>query len=226
MKTDTITHAKQIWDYLRSFGCCAPSDAIVVCCSYDLRICDFACSLLKDGMADKLLFSGNSGNWTRHLWEEPEAHVFFKRAKANGVDPTKILVEDRATNIGENVFNTRQLMPDAQTITFVTKPNTILRVRLTATIQWPEITIHTACPQFSFPEEVSNVIGLLGVISEMVGDVERIMKYPELGYQAPHELPTEIVQSWKYLIKKGFTHHLMLSNKPDTGDGKLLHLHP
>jgi len=220
MTSETIKNAARIWDYFCSFNSCALSDAIVVCCSYDLRICDYACSLLKDGVAGKLVLSGNSGNWTRHLWDKPEAHVFNERAVALGVDPAQIVFEDRATNIGENIRYTRYLLPAARTVTFVTKPNTILRVRLTVPIQWSGVGFYTACPQFSFPEEVSNVIGLLGIISEMVGDVERILKYPELGYQTPHELPPEVVQSWEYLIRKGFTHHLLPDNRPDAGSGK------
>ena len=215
MTSVTIKNAVRIWDYFSSFNSYASSDAIVVCCSYDLRICDYACSLLRDGVAAKLVFSGNSGNWTRHLWDKPEAHVFSERAAAVGVDPAQIVVEDQATNIGENIRNARHLLPDARTVTFVTKPNTILRVRLTVPIQWPGITFYTACPRFSFPQDVSNVIGLIGVISEMVGDLERIAKYPELGYQIPHVLPPEIVKSWDYLIQKGFTHHLLSAKRPD-----------
>jgi hypothetical protein len=60
-----------------------------------------------------------------------------------------------------------------------------------------------------FPQDVSPVIGLPGIINEMVGDIERIQRYPTLGYQVPHELPQDVLDAWTYLIRQGFTHHLM-----------------
>ena len=41
MQTPTLKNARILWDYLSSFKAVAPSDAIVVCCSYDLRVCDY-----------------------------------------------------------------------------------------------------------------------------------------------------------------------------------------
>jgi hypothetical protein len=43
----------------------------------------------------------------------------------------------------------------------------------------------------------------------MVGDAERIQRYPALGYQAPHELPPDVMKAWQHLIQQGFTHHMM-----------------
>jgi len=209
MTSETLQHAENIWNYLASFSGEKESDAIVVCCSYDLRVCDYACELLKQSLAPKLLFTGKTGNWTRHLWEIPEAQVFRERALTNGINESSIFTEETAGNIGENIARSKELIPDAGTVTFITKPNTILRVKLTIPLQWPEITAYTACPQFEFPKDVSNVIGVFGVINEMVGDIQRIMLYPEQGFQIEHQLPDEVVASWEYLVGRGFTAHMM-----------------
>lgn len=209
MTSSTMKQARRIWDYLASFNDPAPSDAIVVCCSYDLRVCDHACRLLRESLAPRILFSGKSGNWTEHLWDRTEAAVFRDRAIAQGIDPDCILIENEATNIGENLAFSKRLLPEVKTVTFVTKPNTILRVKLTAPLQWPGITTHVACPLLQFPEEISNVVGILGVIHEMVGDLQRIEAYPMRGYQVEHALPTEILESRDYLVAHGFTRHLM-----------------
>jgi len=209
LTSQTATHAKRIWDYLASFSSPARSDVIVLCCSYDLRICDYACGLLRSGLAPKLVFTGKSGNWTQHLWDRPEAQMFRDRALANGVEASQLLTEEEASNIGENIAFTRKLIPDARTVTFVTKPNTILRVKLTAPLQWPDINAHVACPEFRFPEDVSNVIGVFGVIHEMVGDIQRIVTYPEKGFQVAHEIPEDILESWQHLLKQGFDRHML-----------------
>ena len=209
MDTKTIKMASVLWDYMSSYNQAALSDALVVCCSYDLRVCDHACDLIKQGISDTLILSGNTGNWTRHIWSSAEAQIFKKRALKNGIDESRVIVEQEATNFGENVSCSRKLFPLAKTVTFVTKPNAVLRVKLTAEAQWPGIASYVSCPSIVFPQDVSNVVGVLGVINEMIGDIERIQKYPELGFQVPHELPGEVLDAWSYLIGQGFTGHLM-----------------
>ncbi len=217
MPTETLRRAAEIWNYFASFRGVAVSDAIVVCCSYDLRVCDHACDLVAAGVADTLLLSGRHGSWTRHLWSDPEAEVFRERALANGVPENRILLETEATNFGENIAYAKLLLPAARIVTFVTKPNSLLRAKLTAAAQWPEVVAHVSCPDLEFPDEVSEVIGIWGVINEMVGDVERIMRYPDAGYQAEHELPPAIVDDWRFLREAGFTHHSMSDRSPAAG---------
>jgi len=209
LDTLTINKAREIWSYMSDIRSQNKSDAIIICCSYDLRVCDHACELIDSGYSDTLVISGKAGNWTRHIYNEPEAQIFLKRAILNGISKNQILLEPEATNFGENVAFTKALIPHAKTVTFVSKPNSLLRVKLTIEAQWPEIKSYVSCPEIEFPNDVSNVIGVFGAINEMVGDIERIKKYPSLGFQAKHEIPDSIDQAWKYLVAEGFTEHLM-----------------
>ena len=192
---------------MSSFRAREPADALVVCCSYDLRVCDYACQLVREGLAPRLVLTGNLGHWTRHLWNDPEAFVFRERALANGLDRGRILIEDRAANFGENIAFVRALLPEARRITFVTKPNSVLRVALTVPMHWPQVKACVDSPALSFPGEVSQIIGVLGVIHEMVGDVERILRYPARGFQLPHELPPAILHAYHRLSAEGFRLH-------------------
>jgi uncharacterized SAM-binding protein YcdF (DUF218 family) len=209
MHTTALDHAKELWAYLAALRSRAPSDAVVVCCSYDLRVCDYACDLLKQGLAPRLVLSGRTGNWTRFLWNEPEAHVFRDRALANGIHTSQIQLEDRSTNFGENIAFVRELLPDLKRVTFVTKPNAILRVALTVPVRWPEVTAYVDAPPFQFPQDVSNIIGVFGVMHEMVGDVDRVLQYPSLGFQQPHSIPPAVLESWRALVAVGFDRHLL-----------------
>jgi uncharacterized SAM-binding protein YcdF (DUF218 family) len=211
--TSVLEHAARLWAYTSSARDRGPCDAIVVCCSYDLRVCDYACALLKNGLAPRLVLTGKCGNWTRHLWHETEAQVFRARALANGVDASRIHMEVEATNFGENIAFVRALLPELRRVTFVTKPNSVLRVALTVPIQWPEVTAFVDSPPFSFPQDVSNVIGVFGVIHELVGDIDRIVRYPVRGFQVEHRLPPQILESWSRLVQEGFTQHLLPETK-------------
>ena len=209
MKTLTMEKAAEIWSYMSVVKSCGKSDAIVICCSYDLRVYDHACQLIHDGYSKKLVISGKSGSWTQHLWSETEAQVFYERAIANGINENQILLEPNATNFGENIMFSKALIPNAKTVIFVSKPNSLLRVKLVVKELWPEISVYVSCPDIHFPDQVSNIIGVWGVINEMVGDIDRIQVYPKLGYQAEHPLPEKILENWHYLMEHGFTHHLL-----------------
>lgn len=209
MKTVTLNHAARIWSYMASGRARAACDAIVVCCSYDLRVCDYACELLEQGLAPRLAITGFTGNWTKYLWDVPEAHVFRARAIENGVDPGRILIEDRATNFGENIAFMRRLAPQIRRAVFVTKPNSVLRVSLTIPVQWPEVQAFVDSPPLEFPQDVSHIIGVFGVMHEMVGDIDRILQYSSQGFQLAHDIPEQIMESWRHLIDVGFHAHLL-----------------
>ena len=185
------------------------SDAIVICCSYDLRVCDHACDLILKGFSNILVISGKHGDFTKHFWSTTEADVFYKRALDNGVSENQIILEQNATNFAENILFSKKLIPNAKTVTFVTKPNSLLRAKLTAEKQWPEIHANVTCPQIVFPDQICNIIGVWGVINEMVGDIDRIQKYPASGFQTVHTLPDKILHNWQYLCNHGFTIHLL-----------------
>ncbi|WXL24363.1 YdcF family protein [Ectopseudomonas mendocina] len=205
--TPTLRHAQVLWDFLSAGRGHAECELLIVCGSYDLRVCDYACELLDQGVAEHIVFSGNTGNWTRHLWERPEAEIFAERAMALGVRPEQFSLEARSTNFAENIAFTRELFPHVRRATFLTKPNSIRRVKLTLPIRWPELTAWVDAPGYRFPDGVANVVGLFGLIAEMVGDVQRIKLYPQAGFQVAQELPEAVEQAWQFLVEQGFDHH-------------------
>jgi uncharacterized SAM-binding protein YcdF (DUF218 family) len=188
----TLTAAKILWDFLGTGRSHGPSDLLVVCGSYDLRVVEHASHLLQQGVAPHVLFSGALGKWTELLWQRSEAEIFAEYALQPGVPAEHISLETQARNFGENLAFSCQLFPDVQRVTFITKPNSIARVALTQPIQWPGITSYVDAPAFAFPEGVSQLVGVIGVIDELVGDIERIRNYPALGYQQPRAIPDEV----------------------------------
>ncbi|AZF16620.1 YdcF family protein [Pseudomonas sp. R3-18-08] len=207
--TSTLKYAAILWEFLSEGSQHENCDLLVVCGSYDLRVCDYACELLRKGVAGHLLFTGNTGNWTRHLWDKTEAEIFAQRALDLGVLHEQFSLEKRATNFAENIAFTKEMFPQIKSATFLTKPNSIRRVRLTLPIQWAGLDAWVDAPRYCFPEQVSNQVGVLGLIDEMVGDIQRIMLYPKKGFQIEEELPKKVLAAWKYLIEQGFKNHLI-----------------
>ncbi|MCS4510196.1 YdcF family protein [Xylophilus ampelinus] len=207
--TPTLHHATILWDFLSAGRQHAACELIVVCGSYDLRVCDYACELLNKGIAPHLLFTGNTGRWTRDLWEGTEADIFAQRALARGVRPAQFSLETQATNFAENIAFSRAMFPEVRRVTFLTKPNSIRRVALTVPVQWPGLEAYVDAPDYGFPDQISDQVGVLGVIDELVGDLHRVKIYPEMGFQVEQAVSDDVERSWNYLIEQGFDRHLV-----------------
>jgi uncharacterized SAM-binding protein YcdF (DUF218 family) len=187
------------------------ADCIVGLGSYDLTVVDRCVELYFQGVAPKILFTGKFGNWTHGLWAKTEAETFADRAISMGVREADVLIEKEATNIGENIRLSRALLSannvDATTIVVVTKPNTTRRSFATCKRVWPEVNV-----LLSSPPKDPNELGaeqLDNLINEMVGDLERIMRYPELGFQIVQDIPEKTMEAYQYLVDRGYTKHSM-----------------
>jgi uncharacterized SAM-binding protein YcdF (DUF218 family) len=204
--------AQQIWDYHHLNLPLEKADCIVGLGSYDLRVAERCADLYAGGWAPMVIFSGHLGNWTSAMWDRSEAQIFAERAIAKGVPPDRIKLETKSTNIGENVRFTRDLLSsngiDARSAIIVTKPSTERRAFATFKKVWPEMrTFHTS-PQIDFAEQLQGGIKD-NLIHEMVGDIQRIKRYPDLGFQIPQPIPDAIWRAYECLVSMGYDKHLM-----------------
>src|SRR5712664_400285 len=94
--------ARIIWDYHHVHHALAKADCIVALGSHDTRVAERAAEVYRDGWAPLLVCSGRLGSLTLGIWDRPEAEIFAEVAQRCGVPREQILVEDRATNTGEN----------------------------------------------------------------------------------------------------------------------------
>ena len=205
--------ARILWDYHRVVGTLVPVDAIVGLGSYDLRVARCCARLLQRGLAPVLVFTGAHGNWTRGRWARSEAEVFAEEAVTHGASREQILLETKATNIGENLRFAKALLSErghpVSRVIVVTKPQTLRRVVATAPIFWPEVSLITSCPDHEFAEQPTAEHSVDDLINEMVGDVQRMIEYPRLGFQAPQGVPVEVIAAYEELKVRGYTRHLL-----------------
>src|SRR5947207_10454205 len=86
------------------------SDFVLAMGSHDLRVAKHAAELVLAGMAPILVVSGGLGKVTRDGTEPPEGERFATVALEQGVPGDKIIVEGTATNTGENITRSRDLL--------------------------------------------------------------------------------------------------------------------
>jgi uncharacterized SAM-binding protein YcdF (DUF218 family) len=212
-----LSDAEELWRYHAVSSPLQKSDVLIGLGSYDLRVADRVADLFFEGIADLVVLSGAWGNWTRGTWDVTEAEMFGVRLAARGVPERQILLERAATNLGENVSLCRKLLADRElsTVTFVTKPQTQRRALATAQQNWPGVSHRVAAPPLDLWSQ-SSVRGLAELIDEMVGDVDRLRFYGDLGFQVPVEVPDQVLAAQARLIAAGFDgHRLDRGLRPD-----------
>lgn len=148
------------------------------------------------------------------LWTLPEADIFRDVAVGRGVPRGRILLERESTNTGQNVRNTHRLLSllgvSPSSVLLVQKPYMERRTFATFLAQWPGrknrsspdvIVTSPDVSLFDYPND--DVGSLTDVISVMLGDMQRIFVYGELGFQTKQEVPKAVEDAFDYLKGTG-----------------------
>ena len=217
MNLKTRALAEKLWDYHRLKHELAPAGAILVLCSHDERVAERGAQLFNERLAPLLIFSGGQGAITTRLWNEPEAERFARIAMRMDVPHDSILIESKSTNTGENVQFTRRLLAergiDPQAFIVVQKPYMERRSYATFRKFWPEKQVMVTSPQVAFLDYLAGYthssLSADDVVGIMVGDLQRIRIYPELGYQIEQEIPEDVWDAYEQLVRAGYDKYLI-----------------
>lgn len=213
MNNDVFNAAHLLWDYHHMHHQIKRADCILALGSHDLRVAERAAELYLNGYAPLVIMSGGLGNFTKEMWTESEADKFARVAKNMGVPENAILIENKSSNTGENIQFTQNLLKKKgiiiQHLILVQKPYMERRSYATIKKQWPEADVQVTSPHISFETYPTEEISLERVINIMVGDLQRIIEYPRLGYQIYQNVPDKVMQAYVFLIQHGYTQHLM-----------------
>ena len=208
---------ERVWGYHQLGHPVSKADAILVLCSHDTAVAERGAELFLDGWAPLLIFSGGLGTITRHLWTDPEADQFAAIAEGMGVPRANILIENRSTNTGENVLFTKQLLADRgldpQSFILVQKPYMERRSFATFMKLWPEKRAIVTSPQVTLDEYLEKYsndhLSSDEVVSIMVGDLQRVKLYADMGFQIPQEIPADVWDAFEALVAAGYDTRLV-----------------
>jgi uncharacterized SAM-binding protein YcdF (DUF218 family) len=208
---------ERVWRYHHMNHELQKSDVIVVLCSHDTIVAERGAQLFLQGWAPLLVFTGGLGVITRRLWSDPEAERFARIAMEMDVPADRILIENRATNTGENVAFTREVLVsrglDPNTFILVQKPYMERRTFATFQKVWPGKSVRVTSPQLSMDDYLARYshdrLTADDVISIMVGDLQRIREYPARGFQIPQDIPDDVWDAYHELVRAGYDRHLV-----------------
>lgn len=205
--------AKVIWDYHKMGHSLRKADCIVVLGSHDTRVAERGAELFLEGWAPLIIFSGGLGNFTKYMWTESEAEKFARIAENMGVPRGRMLLESKSTNTGENIIFTKELMIKenikSDLLILIHKPYMERRSYATFKKIWPEKEAIVTSPQISYEDYANADITMDDIINIMVGDFQRVMVYPKMGFQIHQDVPEDAQKAFEELVKLGYTKHLI-----------------
>lgn len=205
---EILEHARVLYDFLSDMEETADqADIVLAMGSQDLNVPVTAARAFWQRRARWLVCSGGFGKDTAALFREPEAVLFAERCVKLGVPAERILVEDRASNSGENVRFSRALLEKRgivpRTGVIAAKPYMAKRAWATAAMQWPEVRWSVARQRVSLEEYLARGRELRPVLELMVGDLQRLRVYAD-RFQAPVEVPEAVWSAYERLAALGY----------------------
>lgn len=186
----------------------------------DKRVAEYAATLYHSGFASTVVVTGGLAHQDDLLatgWNRPEAEVFAEILERQQVPPYRILLETRASNTAENIRLSRDLIckrgMEPKRVLVVVKPFMQRRVFATHAVEWPEVPATVVSWSTTFDEYCTPELPPAKVTNIMMGDLQRLWIYSNLGYSAPQRIPDEVRRAYSRLRELGYTQHLIAENE-------------
>ncbi|GLW99532.1 YdcF family protein [Microtetraspora sp. NBRC 16547] len=214
--------AKLIWDYHQMRHSPRPCDVAIGLGSHDLGVATFSAQLYHEGMFPRLVFTGGNSPGTLAWFPRGEAVHFREHALRLGVPDDVILLEPSATNTGENITLSRKVLASAgihpQSVLLISKPYMERRSFATARKLWPEVEVVCASAPLALDDYVTTISDEKLVIDMLVGDMQRVIVYPERGFSIAQEVPEVVRAAYEALVHAGFDSRLLTGTRHSPGD--------
>ncbi|MDO4814965.1 MAG: YdcF family protein [Gemella sp.] len=206
---EILEHAKVLYDFHNVNKKINKADFILAMGSHDTRTAYKVAQLYKEGKANFIICSGGFGKVTKDIWKKPEAEIFAEICINLGVPTEKIIIEDKATNSGDNFQLSKLILEEkgieVSTGLIVCKNYLANRAISTGQKQWSEVDWYIETPDITFEEYPNEEVPLDRMIHLMVGDIERLIFYADKGFQVSVQIPQYVLKSYEYLKEEGFT---------------------
>jgi uncharacterized SAM-binding protein YcdF (DUF218 family) len=204
--------AELIWDYHLLHHSLEKADCIFALGCHDAGVAVCAAELLLAGWADTLLISGGV-LFDKESNDRTEAEYFREIAIQKGVPAAKIIIENKATNTGENFQFAgnllQQMKLDFKKFIVVQKPYMERRTYATGMVQWKNKELILASEKISFKDYLLKGIPRDRILNTMVGDLQRIKYYPSKGFQIYQQIPPDVWAAFGELVSYGFDKRLI-----------------
>jgi uncharacterized SAM-binding protein YcdF (DUF218 family) len=208
-----LADAQAIWDYHQMHHPARPCSAGIGLGSHDLGVATLAADLYHVGLFPVLAFTGANSPTTAAWFPRGEAVHFAEHATTLGVPASDIIIEPEAANTGQNIEFSRRALTAAgievTSVMLISKPYMERRAYATARKIWPEVDAVCASENLSLDDYVKTIGDDNLVIDMLVGDLQRIIEYPALGFAVPQDVPPQVMAAYERLTARGYDSRLL-----------------
>jgi uncharacterized SAM-binding protein YcdF (DUF218 family) len=180
----------------------AQDSLILVLGSPDVSVAGQAAALLSRGVADHAVVSGGC---LAPAYGRLEADVIGDMITARGIAPDRIILERKSRHTSDHFWKTEELLAERKLLIGAVNPPKFVilvpapvaerRALATGKRRWPDSQFRIEGVPVSYSQYMAGGHHR-EAIGRMVGEVERIMSYPQLGYMAePGEPLSERVRA-------------------------------
>ncbi|WP_262704094.1 MULTISPECIES: YdcF family protein [Streptomyces] len=205
--------AKLIWDYHQMRHQVKPCDVAIGLGSHDLGVPAFCARLYRAGLFPVLVFTGGPNPTAPERFPRGEAVHFREHAIALGVHEEAILLEPKARNTGQNITLSREVLASTgmtpETVLLVSMPYMERRAFATARKMWPEAEVICTSEPLEFDDYLKSIGDEKLVTDDLVGDLQRVIEYPKLGFAIEQDVPEDVHAAFESLIRDDFTSRLI-----------------
>ncbi|NGY59317.1 YdcF family protein [Lentzea sp. NEAU-D13] len=181
--------------------------------SHDLGVATYTAELYHQGMFPRIVFTGANAPTTIERFPRGEAVHYREHAITLGVPAEVISIETQATNTGQNLTNSRQILAEAgvrpESIMLISRPYQQRRAYATCRKVWPEINVMCSSQPLPLDEYIAGIGDVDRVINMLVGDTQRITEYARRGFAIEQDVPDNVVDAFQRLVEAGYTSRLI-----------------
>ncbi len=218
----TYESLKTIFSYMSLNQEIKKCDVIIGCGCSNLDIPIVCSELYKKGFSNKIIFAGGYGKITKDKFQKQEAVIYKEIAIKEGVKEADIYLEKESSNTTENFLFSKKVMENnhwnVQSILVVHNKAYERRILNTAKKVFPEKEIIITSKNLSFDEFFKNLQGKNPterkiLVSVLVGNIQRMVLYPQFGIQVEEKVPKEVIESYQKLKKIGYDMDILSKEK-------------
>lgn len=207
LRDDVRAAAVAVFSYLAEVDPLPPHavDAIVGFGVFDLSLPRHCADLYAAGKAPRIIFTGGVGAGTGNLGGA-EADVWRAEVRHShpNIGDEVFILENRSTNTAENIAFTAKLLAEQRatlafgvgirSVLIVASPSRLRRVRLTMQKLQPTVSVWRTTAAADFDRERA-LYARQGVdyLGHLAGEIERIVRYPGLGWIVEEPVPAEVL---------------------------------
>ena len=205
--------ARAIWDFHQMDHELSPCSAAITLGSLDLGVATTTADLYHAGMFPTVVFTGDTSAATQARFPRGEATHYREHALFLGMPTEAILLEPKATNTGQNIGFSREVLENAgievTTLLLISMPYMQRRAYATCRKLWPEVEPICVSQPLPYDEYVTTHDDEKQLIDMLMGDMERVMEYPKRGFAIEQHVPERVRDAFDRLRVRGYDSWLL-----------------